>query len=70
MGVNRFTDMTQEEKKRFLGGNGAMLHKEVAELKKQKQTFRSSGIPLPRNKDWRDENVVSTVKDQGQCGSW
>ncbi len=47
-----------------------MLHKEVEEMRKTKQqTFRSSGVPLPRNKDWRDENVISTVKDQGQCGS-
>lgn len=62
-GINRFSDMTKGEKKRFLGANGAALHKEVREHKTQ-PVRRSSSMPLPRSKDWRDDGVISTVKDQ------
>ncbi len=67
-GINRFSDMTEDEKKRFRGLNRAMLHREVHE-RKESVHHRSLGVPLPRNKDWRKEGIISAVKDQGQCGS-
>jgi len=66
-GVNRFTDRTTEEFKRLLGfdkGLGALYN----ELDVPTKVFSGSRA-LPKNVDWREKNIVSPVKDQGDCGS-
>ncbi len=64
-GVNHFTDRTDAELKAMRGVKRSMLYSESPVVK----TTAPSSMPLRHSVDWRDENVISTVKDQGQCGS-
>jgi len=68
MGVNKFTDMPQSERQQYFGYSSSMS-----------QTMRSTmpeaplsdvGLDsIPDKWDWRDQKVVTAVKDQGGCGS-
>lgn len=64
MGINQFSDLTSDEfKELFVSG----LKKEVGSY--GCKSFSSSGKGLPDSIDWRTLGVVTSVKDQGQCGS-
>jgi len=71
--VNKFTDMTAAEQKRFRGLNEDLSRK----LHAAAPTVAMAQLPnialedLPASVDWRTANppVVSDVKDQGGCGS-
>jgi C1A family cysteine protease len=64
MGINQFTDLTAIEfKEQFTGG----LKVEVGSY--GCETFTSSASNTPVSLDWRKKNAVTSVKDQGQCGS-
>ena len=64
MGINQFTDLTPEEfKMQYVGG----LKAEVGSY--GCKSFSSSASGAPSSIDWRNENAVTSVKDQGQCGS-
>lgn len=64
-GVNKFTDMTDKERRRFLGGRvranrlNAGVH----------SVHEASGAALPDHVDWRLKGKISPVKDQASCGS-
>lgn len=63
LGINQFTDLTNEE---FIASrNGFKLHMRAtvgASFKYQNVTA------VPSTVDWRKNGVVTPVKDQGQCG--
>jgi len=67
MGVNRFTDMSDNELKSSFGADKRALY---TTTKQPTSVLKGSTKSLPSSIDWRDvENAVSAVKDQGQCGS-
>jgi len=65
VGVTQFSDLTEEEfKSTYLGGQkrpnpGTQAPKSSSPLRKD----------LPASIDWREKEVISEVKNQGQCGS-
>lgn len=72
MVVNRFTDLSSEERSQFLGL--AKADKPVP--KSDNVTPEASGLTsentfagLPRKVDWRERKIISPVKDQKSCGS-
>ena len=64
-GINKFSDLTEQEfESTYLGGARPVLSPVGAET-----NLRSGQSDLPYSVDWRQEGVITDVKDQGQCGS-
>eukprot|EP01103_Thecamoeba_quadrilineata_P017904 TRINITY_DN6554_c0_g1_i1.p1 TRINITY_DN6554_c0_g1~~TRINITY_DN6554_c0_g1_i1.p1 ORF type:complete len:379 (+),score=61.64 TRINITY_DN6554_c0_g1_i1:60-1196(+) len=68
-GVNEFSDWTEEEFRRLLGYN-----KVLGYATKSKSSSSNTGkvVPNPNQPssiDWRDNGIITPVKNQGQCGS-
>ena len=64
MGINQFTDLTPEEfKAQMIRGLKAPVGSYGC------GTFSNSASGTPTAIDWRTKGAVTTVKDQGQCGS-
>lgn len=66
-GVNAFTDLTAEEMDERKGLKKGMLYHHHATNPAPRHSKRSTDVPL--SVDWRNEGVVTAVKDQGHCGS-
>jgi len=73
MGVNKFTDMTAAEQKRYRGLN-MDLSRQLRAASPAVALAQLPNIPLsdlPASVDWRNvnPNIITDVKDQGGCGS-
>ena len=66
MGVNQFTDLTPEE---FKGSYVGTVDSPAVVGSYGCKTFSSSATNVPSSVDWRSKGAVTSVKDQGQCGS-
>lgn len=63
MGVNQFTDLTPEEFKLNVISSVVNLGSYGC------KPFTSTASGAPSSLDWRTKGAVTSVKDQGQCGS-
>lgn len=69
MGVNQFTDLTPEEfKTSIVSGFYNRVSEEIV-LGSSCKNVDNVNSNLPDVVDWRNQNAVTPVKDQGQCGS-
>ncbi|KAJ0981127.1 hypothetical protein J5N97_009382 [Dioscorea zingiberensis] len=63
LGINKFTDMSWDE---FRSTRLGAAQKCSATLK---GNHILTNAPIPQTRDWREEGIVSPVKNQGNCGS-
>jgi cathepsin L len=69
LGVNQFADMSGEEFKDYIS-NGYRSSEPFRVAKTTScLSYYSTTSPVPTSVDWRTQNAVTPVKDQGQCGS-
>lgn len=67
MGINQFTDLTNEEFKKNIIGEGVKTNLKAGSF--GCKSFVSTASGAPNSIDWRNMGVVNPVRDQGQCGS-
>jgi len=69
--VNKYSHLTLEEKKVFNGyaKNVAKAHQPKFQMELPEDFVMKPVSSLPASVDWRNNDVVTSVKDQGHCGS-
>merc|ERR1711872_806117 len=63
MGINKFTDMLQSEVDAFMKG-----YRPSKKIGQKVAAKKNKVARVPNSVDWRDEGIVTPVKDQGDCG--
>ena len=66
-GVNQFTDMTEEEFRRY---KGKVFNGRDSEVPTFKFNAGIAAGDLPAAIDWRTKGAVTPTKNQGGCGSF
>lgn len=66
MGINKFTDMSQEDFSRNLKKSHLNFDKSKNMIS---YPFNTSVTDVPSDFDWSKKGMVTAVKNQGQCGS-
>jgi C1A family cysteine protease len=66
LGVNQFTDLTNDEFKKYVDRSSSLKGPVTGYGCK---VFDSAATSAPDSVDWRTKGAVTSVKDQGQCGS-
>ena len=71
--INKFSALTNAEKKSFLGRNKGSARANDKKLMHSKELpsdfVMKSVADLPASINWADKGVATAVKDQGYCGS-
>ena len=66
-GLNFLSDLTEEERKQYLGFNAtALLSTDIAT---SAELPSSEGLSVPASFSWLDRGAVTPPKDQAKCGS-
>merc|ERR1719209_2881164 len=71
LGVTKFADMTKEEFAKTYA-SGRLPLRSVSSSARSKDSLPRKEIrkeDLPASVDWREQGVITEVRDQGQCGS-
>ncbi|ONK70324.1 uncharacterized protein A4U43_C05F32550 [Asparagus officinalis] len=68
LGLTKFADLTNEEYRSTYLGIKADERKERVRVRSERYKV-NAGESLPDSVDWRKEGAVTSIKDQGSCGS-
>jgi hypothetical protein len=70
LGLNQFGAMSPKEFRQYVHGHsGSCIRRDRKVLNHVRRSAVNTSVNLPSSVDWTTKNVVTPVKNQGQCGS-